>query len=74
MTAMGRAAAGAGDDGHTVHVRVGQTIRLRLASTYWRVAAARPAAVLQTGARATTPRNRGAACPGRAAARVVVGA
>jgi hypothetical protein len=56
---------GAGDDGQTVHVVVGQTITLRLTSTYWHVAQAAPAAVLQTGDRATRPAHSPGCVPGQ---------
>jgi hypothetical protein len=56
---------GAGDDGRTVHVSVGQTIKLRLKSTYWQVAKGQPDAVLRTVGRQTRPTRSHSCVPGQ---------
>lgn len=54
------------DDGHTARASVGDTLVLRLPSTYWRIATAHPNRVVATDARHTRARGPGRGCvPGQ---------
>jgi hypothetical protein len=69
-----RVIVGAGDNGRTVAVTVGDVVSLRLASTYWQVAPATPAAVLRTDSRATLPSGPARSCvPGQGCGFAVAG-
>lgn len=60
-----RVSVGGSDNGRTVAVTVGDVVSLRLASTYWQLAPAAPAAVLRTDSRATLAGPARSCVPGQ---------